>query len=361
VALFVVACGALLMLGGAIALFMGFDIVMTERGAAMTIGGTVALSGGAVTVGVGFALLRLSQILRALEARGGKAARAGAADRPVVPIATPEAAAGPLPDEPEPKAAIPAAAGVAMAAAAGAAAIGFAGSARAQDKLASHDEPVALPVEPPPPAVSAPPDLEAELALALAETDPPPPTTGKRSFADGLSAVLAKPSNRRGKAGKERGAKDAEPVEARAEVQDGLKEDTQLEATISDVTKQEEAKREDPAAEAAMPVSETAAAEDAFGADAQEPEVELTSPDSADDDAVDSKPASVTMSESEPTPPIPQAVLAPPRLKSGVLGTYNVGGRVYSMFADGSVEAATETGVERFRSMEELRRHLAKT
>jgi hypothetical protein len=369
VALFVVACGALLMLGGAIALLMGFDIVMTERGAAMTIGGTVALSGGAVTVGVGFALLRLSQILRVLEARGGKAGRAGVADRPVVPIAPPEAPAGLLPDEPEPKAAIPVAAGVTMAAAAGAAAIGFAGSASADDRPAAIDEPPPR-AGPPPPVVSAPPDLEAELAQALAETDPPPPTPTKRSFADGLSAVLAKPIGRRGKVAKERAAKDFEPVETQAEAPEELKDDTQPEATIADVANQDEVQLEEtlpekPAVGATMAVPETAATEHASSTAAQEPETELTAPDSADDDAKDSKPASVTMpeaeAESESVPALPEATAIPPRLKSGVLGTYNVGGRVYSMFADGSVEAVTEAGVERFRSMEELRRHLART
>ncbi len=56
------------------------------------------------------------------------------------------------------------------------------------------------------------------------------------------------------------------------------------------------------------------------------------------------------------------ASLASPVVPSKkVLGTYNAGGRTYSMYADGSVEAATESGVERFSSMDELRRHLVKT
>ena len=88
VALFVVACGFLLMIGGAISLLLGFDIVLTERGAAMTIGGVVALSGGVLAVGIGFALKRLNQILRALEIRSGKPVRSQVPDRPVLPIAT---------------------------------------------------------------------------------------------------------------------------------------------------------------------------------------------------------------------------------------------------------------------------------
>jgi hypothetical protein len=56
------------------------------------------------------------------------------------------------------------------------------------------------------------------------------------------------------------------------------------------------------------------------------------------------------------------APLSAPVLPSKkVLGTYNAGGRTYSMYADGSVEAVTEFGVERFNSMDELRRHLVRT
>ncbi len=100
-ALFVVACGILLMLGGAVSLLLGFDIVMTERGAAMTLGGVVALSGGVIAVGIGLALVRLNQLLRVLESRAAKPLRASAPDRPVVPIAVdevrpPTAAPGPV-------------------------------------------------------------------------------------------------------------------------------------------------------------------------------------------------------------------------------------------------------------------------
>jgi hypothetical protein len=47
----------------------------------------------------------------------------------------------------------------------------------------------------------------------------------------------------------------------------------------------------------------------------------------------------------------------PPRM---VLGSYKAGGHTYTMFSDGSVEAHTENGVERFDSMESLRSHLAR-
>ena len=43
-----------------------------------------------------------------------------------------------------------------------------------------------------------------------------------------------------------------------------------------------------------------------------------------------------------------------------VLGSYKAGGRSYTMYSDGSVEAVTEAGVERFASLESLRAHLAR-
>jgi hypothetical protein len=43
-----------------------------------------------------------------------------------------------------------------------------------------------------------------------------------------------------------------------------------------------------------------------------------------------------------------------------VLGSYRASGRTYTMYSDGSVEASTEEGVERFESMQALREHLGK-
>jgi hypothetical protein len=50
-----------------------------------------------------------------------------------------------------------------------------------------------------------------------------------------------------------------------------------------------------------------------------------------------------------------------PEPAATVLGSYRAGGRAYTMYSDGSVEAVTEAGVERFASMEALRAHLADT
>ena len=55
-------------LGGGAALVFGYDLVTTERGLALTIGGAVALTGAAVVLGLGMTAQRLGRIARALEA-----------------------------------------------------------------------------------------------------------------------------------------------------------------------------------------------------------------------------------------------------------------------------------------------------
>ena len=57
---------ALLGFGGGYSLFYGFDDLTTERGLALTLSGTVALSIGIVTFAIGFGLLHLSKIARLL-------------------------------------------------------------------------------------------------------------------------------------------------------------------------------------------------------------------------------------------------------------------------------------------------------
>lgn len=381
-ALLVIVCGALLVIGGAISLLMGFDIVMTERGSAMTLGGIIALSGGMITVGIGFALLRLSQILAALQERNSRGVRPVVTpDRPVIPAVSAEPVnSGDVPVEPvaEPgmsriglgaglgAGAVAAGLGAGLAAAGVAAsATGLAATKQDQEKPDPDAAPAQQPAVPdvadidipgmpdlPSPETAAAslaspiaswpiPDLEEELARALAEPEVAslPGQAREKSFADGLSDLLAKPKGRKRRpepeleAGSEPEAdQDEEPVEASV---------SQLFAeTIADA---------DPL-EVSAATADAIAGEAAAAAIAAEPEAaaaampetfraadELTGDDRAD--------------ASQNAPVIPS---------KKVLGTYHAGGRTYSMFADGSVEAITENGVERFSSMDELRRHLVR-
>ncbi len=211
-ALFVVACGILLMLGGAFSLLLGFDIVMTERGAAMTIGGVVALSGGVISVGIGLALVRLNQLLGALEARAARPQRAGAPDRPVLPLAVEEARPPAVPIEPSiasPSVRPPtlgdslapsaAAAGIAGAAVAAGVAGGLGRPQAEEGRPTPRDSALAVD-HPPAPSLreelradAAPSPLAPALAEPMGQQDAPGDEAGRPDFLSPRCSVKTKP------------------------------------------------------------------------------------------------------------------------------------------------------------------------
>jgi hypothetical protein len=67
----VLALGALLSLCGAIAIYVGYGIILVERGWAFFIGGSVAFSCGIVTLALGFILHRLTSLHASLTSRKG--------------------------------------------------------------------------------------------------------------------------------------------------------------------------------------------------------------------------------------------------------------------------------------------------
>ncbi len=400
------------MLGGAISLLLGFDIVLTERGAAMTIGGVVALSGGVIAVGIGLALKRLKQILVVLEARAAKPVRSAGADRPVVSMVADEARAevASAPAEPAepanpprpplaptpPVAGGPLLPGLATAGIAGAAAIGAAsvfGRGRSEESAPPPTpEPAStrpLPAWAPEPVraepasehaspatqLDLPQDLEEELSRALAETtipsgvgtSPSEPAATGRSFEEGLSELLgrtspplAEPAPRQdladllgapGPADEKVPAQEPDGQPSSDEAADAAPMGTDVKATDADLDVPAEAWRDEPQEPE------------------QEPGLELEAPPTAhfDDDLfVEAQEASeganrvldeefAQAAEELSSEPFEAAAPATP-----VLGTYTIGGRTYRMFGDGSVEAVSEKGeVERFSSMDALRRHLA--
>src|SRR5262249_6072619 len=58
----VLAVGAILALGGAVALFTSYGIILVERGWAGVIAGTTALASGVVTIALGLILHRLASV-----------------------------------------------------------------------------------------------------------------------------------------------------------------------------------------------------------------------------------------------------------------------------------------------------------
>ncbi len=465
-ALFVVACGILLMLGGAVSLLLGFDIVMTERGAAMTMGGVVALSGGVIAVGIGLALVRLNQLVRVLEARAAKPLRAGAPDRPVVPIAADEVRPPPVvpgPAAPVAPARAPSAgeALIPAAAVAGVAAIGAAtvfGRSSAEEEGAARPSAVLsptsdLPDHPAPPensflptaqseemrgdapppeepwlaqeqldqaeqsevrpdeadrdeakqdevrdvfatpevsasSVATPLDLEEELSRALAETSVPPvpppveAPVEDRSFEDGLSKLLGRsvraPVVETVLPPVQQDLADLLPPVAEnvvgGEVENVVSDEPPVvEMTLSEVLVEEPS---DTILQRPAETMADAAPQDAAGP-VQEvmpaPVESLVSetlsvvPENRDDDDLfeDLGPAVAEDGHGVAPEPVVEPLNASPAPEmppqAPVLGTYTIGGRTYRMFGDGSVEAVSEGGdVERFASMDELRKHLAR-
>jgi hypothetical protein len=399
-ALFVILAGILLIIGGGISLLAGFDIVMTERGSAMTIGGTVALAGGTITLGIGFALLRLSQILRVLQTVEQEETAAEPAAETANPVlaetaiapATVEimrqdiAPSAPLTQTPV-TAAIEAsrteddtilvsplkprdveeapkkpgffrsrakmagigAAGIGAAGAAGAAILASSAALADPDK----DEKIQTSEEdllPPLPEITSPQvkealplDLEAELSRALAEDTPislnqEQPSAESEletifaetteelplSFNEGLSKILSKPKKR----GKKGAATD-------------VSEETSAE---TDSIADEISKVEDAPSSSIDVLDKTSSGSDRM----IDPVEELLQDAQIEDQPIQgaSVKTGVNLSQSEQRP--------------AILGTYNAGDGTYVMYADGTVEAINEQGVRLFKSMEELRAHLAK-
>jgi hypothetical protein len=206
-------------------------------------------------------------------------------------------------------------------------------------------------VAPGPPQGSIP-DLEEELARALAEpgSAPPPLAAREKSFSDGLSDLLGKPKSRK--------RKDVPGQQTEPDAVPGP--ETGLETTPVALPSPEPvaepetvvAETDESIANSDLPVGTPVAipAEAAGDAVAPEPEV-------AEVDMAETTHSADELTEADLMVAPPPAPVLPSRK---VLGTYNAGGRTYSMYADGSVEAVTELGVERFSSMDELRRHLVK-
>jgi hypothetical protein len=371
-AIFVVVAGVLLMLAGATALLFGFDIVMTERGSAMVIGGTVTLSGGTIAVGIGFALLKLNQILQALTFKNDRVMRpVSNGDRPVVPtpaVETVVPSQAVLAQTPPSTLAGVAVAGIAVA---GVAAAGVAATSAAvgghsifsrstlapssSDDAHSFDsDGVALAVEAPvektdshsepvSPLLVSSPDLEAELSRALAETDNS--ADQDRQFTAGLSEFLSKPKT------------DTSPVLLAKMSGETLPHDEEVAGDIDPLTEEElDAGEKDLAHGAGL--SSTMIDHDdedrAISADREPSDLNLEDlPDDVEGDGENHSSldqAATLNGGAAPTTDI---------LKPGVLRTYNSGGKSYTIYIDGTVETATDKGVERFASMDEFRSHLA--
>jgi hypothetical protein len=348
---FVIGMGALLGLGGATALLFGFEIMMTERGMAMTISGVVALTGSAITLALGFILKRMGQLLKALKDRDSRAVPSKSLDRPIVPVIS-ELATEPATAKPGLLGA-GAALGAATALGGAALALGGAGAAHAQESAteggaeAQAELPLAD-IEIPALPVAAPAEFEAELQRALADADVVTPEPDVEIIDDLTRLLNREPP----KTGVEDAAHDAgEPAEPDVTDDDA---DAAQEADESDTEGQKTDEEEAEVALATSEGEEDSEPEDAKDNDAQE-ETVVEAPEDTDE-------ASLVIEQDEPETSPSEApsdqALQP---KPAILGSYKAGGRTYTMYADGKVEAITDDGVERFDSLDALRKHLAET
>jgi hypothetical protein len=420
-ALFVILAGILLIMGGGISLLAGFDIVMTERGSAMTIGGTVALAGGAITLGIGFALLRLSQILRVLQTvEQEETAPEPAAEttKPVLAetVVAPATVETLKPDviAPAPVIQAPATAAIELAkieddtilvsplkpreveeapkkpgffksrskmAGIGTSGIGAAGAAGAailasSTALAGSEkdektQPSEVDLLPPLPEITSPQmkeepllDLEAELSRALAEDIPATVSQEEKTQEEKTAEKTAEKTVEH----------EIENIFAEATEQPPLSFNEGLSQVLSKPKKRGKRGAVSDASQETSSETDLTTAEISEGNDAPFSSIDVTGlPSSAVDrpsdpveellQQVSKKPSADARSEdlAEPTLSLQREGSAlEGQQRPAILGTYNAGDGTYVMYADGTVEAINEQGVRLFKSMEELRAHLAK-
>lgn len=414
----IVILGALLALGGGASLLYGFDIVVTERGSAMVIAGTTALAGGAVTLAIGLALRALAAAERRLIARlPVRAERPRLPVRSEAPAETAPRSAEPWQDLTAARRnteAAPSAGAARMGAAAGAGAA-LAGGMLVGSALATRTEdgPVTAPISAPDastparPAAPAEPlfdpafeavlherlddaadsprrtfseaaaTLDAEAILAdllppaAAEAAPAPPAVDVPRLAEPAPPAPAIARDLQERQVQERHAQNTDLHNAEAQDADAADRVTDLDAATAAVAGSADDAGRDWAAPDDLFSDPPFAGPEPSGATAT-PETEAGSPIAVSAGPVhaDAEPHADPVSEGAedphdlPAPPsVPQVetppTAAPSRAERAVLGVYRAAGRTYTMFADGSVEAVTETGVEYFDSLDQLRAHMS--
>ena len=303
IALLALACA--MIVGGLLAAFFGWDIVLVERGWTMVIAGTVSAASGAVLLGVAAAVSKLSKIAAQLSRLQGSFHDEGAAAAPVgsrdLALATlPGALVAPKGDEADSeKAERPDEAQPTLP-------LFEAEDRREQDDGAVRaaqwpaDERADEPAPPFPPRTTPAP------APALEEDD-----TGGMKVPDFLLAERPQDA-------------DEEPRVTAGDVNvyDRDRDERTPEPREADLVDE----RPEPAVETASDREPE-----------PEPEPAVVQNDQAPEDEA-------AFDEARP---------------ATVVGTYNSGDNRYVMFSDGSIEAQTPSGVFRFQSLEELKEFIA--
>jgi hypothetical protein len=399
----VFALGVVLILGGAWGIAHGAGYTQLEWGWTSVISGTVAATGGVLALALGFVLHRLDALQIALLNAGARPAIAPAeevpsmlAEPPPPPVSEPAVAPMPLGLQSTPAA--PPAATYADPAALAAQAVNL--------ELLDHEEPRraaaarepfvsqepqstdALTTHEPPPeiahaadqgpaddmvkaaGVSDEPELDAAIEQLLAEErgtgakDASSPPAGVQEAApEVLPAPLAsdetaKPAPRSGWRGlfsrKERRAAAPPPAEPVWEQQS---EDARLEAEESLPMAEVEPPKSAPIAADAIPRTGAdwfdralSGLDEVYEPLQQREAHHAPAPPEHRGQSESVQSESETHARSSEEPPV-----AAPAAEPAVIGRYTSGNTTYVMFADGSIEAETPTGVLRFASLAELK------
>ncbi|MBV8564090.1 MAG: hypothetical protein JO273_01395 [Methylobacteriaceae bacterium] len=339
---FVFILGGALAAAGATAIGLGIDIIDVERGWTQVIAGTVALSGGIVTLALGCILARIGGLYRRLasaEARGGPQAD-GADHGPDGYGPTVDALSAEEPSECDPPVAAPEVHVPSYSPSPARAMTGASDPLRSRGQLAaSRPAPTAVapPVEhwSPIPASRAgslnDPTIQPSdwRAPDLDKTTVAAPEVELQEQRDRQPKAVEPPKStlREGTPGGDE-AEGAEQPSPNAYSVDWLEHA---------LTKLGE--RFEPAVPAIAP---EASGEPALGDNEGAPTAESVSAEQKG-----KEPAA-----SSPSPSPPDASLSP---GTNIVGRYNAGGVSYVMYGDGSIEADTASGVYNFRSISELK------
>lgn len=301
-----------MILGGCFTIFLGWDIILVERGWTMVLAGSISAAGGALLLGITAAVSKLARIQAELaRLHGTFQGRSLDAATPVMPLAPMEPSAAILP-------------GVLGGAAAG-----------ATEAVRSQDD-----IEP---------------LLPFPDQDRSTEDPGDEGEAD-------RPLDH---------SKDPEHAEAvvpfRPRVYAGTSsspDEESLGAKVPEFLLGDRFRDTDEEARTSEPEVSLPAAEPLHEEPEEKPEpvadaddvtpAAWPAPDAEATEAVDTAvPAAPAATESEPKA-APEEPPAP-----AIVGTYNSGDNRYVMFSDGSIEAQTPGGVFRFNSLDELKEFIA--
>jgi hypothetical protein len=298
-----------MILGGLFTIFLGWDIVLVERGWTMVLAGSISAAGGALLLGITAAVSKLARIQAELARLHG--AFQGGSPYAAMPLAPVEPSAAALPG------------GILGAAAAG-----------PTEAAADRDE-----IEP---------------LLPFPDRDRPAESLGDEEAAEGPSdrspasehAEAVVPFRPRIYAGAP-SSPEEEPLGAKVP-----------EFLLGDRFRDSDEEASTPEPDVSLPAAEPVpeepeekpepvvdAAEDVTSAAWPAPEAEVPEAVETAEPAVSSEPE-------------PEAVPEEPRPVT-IVGTYNSGDNRYVMFSDGSIEAQTPGGVFRFNSLDELKEFIA--